>query len=99
MSVELKHAPAEPPPVLFHGTVAAALPAIRAEGLRRMARHHVHLSPDEATARAVGAWRGAPVILRVDAARMHRDGHVFHRSANGVWLVEAVPPEYLGGLG
>jgi RNA:NAD 2'-phosphotransferase (TPT1/KptA family) len=23
------------------------------------------------------------------------DGHVFHRSANGVWLTSAVPPAYL----
>ncbi len=27
--------------------------------------------------------------------RMHADGHVFYVSANGVWLTERVPPEYL----
>jgi putative RNA 2'-phosphotransferase len=26
---------------------------------------------------------------------MHRDGHVFHISANGVWLTQRVPPRYL----
>lgn len=84
-----------PPPVLFHGTVAAALPKIRREGLRPMARHDVHLSPDEETAHRVGARRGKPVILTVDAAAMHADGHEFRVSANGVWLVAAVPPRYL----
>ena len=60
-----------------------------------MARHHVHLSPDIATARAVGSRRGRPVILRVAAGRMHADGHVFYLSANGVWLTDEVPPQYL----
>jgi putative RNA 2'-phosphotransferase len=95
IEVDLGYPPAPPPEVLFHGTVAAALPGVRAEGLRKMSRHHVHLSPDLATARAVAARRGQPVILRVAAGRMHRDGYVFYRSANGVWLTEAVPPEYL----
>ena len=95
VDVALGLPPARPPAVLFHGTVAAALPAIRAEGLRKMARHHVHLSPDEATARVVAARRGAPLILRVDAAGMHAAGLVFYVSDNGVWLTEHVPPRYL----
>lgn len=74
------------------------VPAILAEGLRRGARHHVHLSPDLQTARRVGARRGGPVaILTVDAAAMARDGHLFYRSANGVWLADAVPAAYLTG--
>lgn len=97
--VDLGLAPADPPPVLWHGTVEPSLPAIRAGGLRPMGRHHVHLSPDEATARAVGARRGRPVVLRVDTAGMAAAGHRFWRSANGVWLVEAVPPEFLTEAG
>jgi putative RNA 2'-phosphotransferase len=96
--VELDLVPVEPPPVLYHGTSAAALPAIRAEGLRRMRRHHVHLSADLATARAVGSRRRTAVaVLEVDAAAMAADGHLFYRSANGVWLTDAVPPRYLCG--
>ncbi len=60
-----------------------------------MGRHAVHLSADVATARRVGSRRGPPVVLRVDAAGMHADDAVFTRSANGVWLVTAVPPRYL----
>ncbi|GAA5514628.1 putative RNA 2'-phosphotransferase [Deinococcus carri] len=84
-----------PPERLYHGTHAGALAAIRAEGLRPMGRHHVHLSRDEATARKVGARRGQPVILTVQSGQMYRAGHSFYRSDNGVWLTDAVPPEYL----
>lgn len=84
-----------PPDVLFHGTVQRFLPAILAEGLRPGNRHAVHLSPDVATATAVGGRRGRPVVLRVDAAAMVADGMGFTRSANGVWLTDAVPARFL----
>ncbi|MGW3651346.1 RNA 2'-phosphotransferase [Streptomyces sp. NPDC000878] len=95
IEVDLGLPPATPPAYLYHGTVDRFLAAIRAEGLRPMNRHAVHLSPDRETATRVGARRGRPVVLSVDSAAMHRDGHAFHVSANGVWLTEAVPPRYL----
>ena len=95
VAVDLGYAAQTPPPVLFHGTAERNLPAIEAEGLRPGRRHAVHLSPDAVTARAVGARHGRPVVLRVDAEAMARDGAVFTRSANGVWLVDAVPPARL----
>ena len=98
VAVDLGYAAQTPPPVLFHGTAERNLPAIEAEGLRPGRRHAVHLSPDAVTARAVGARHGRPVVLRVDAAAMARDGAVFTRSANGVWLVDAVPPARLAVL-
>jgi putative RNA 2'-phosphotransferase len=93
--VALGYRPATPPDVLFHGTVERFLTAILAEGLRPGSRHAVHLSPDVVTARTVGGRRGRPVILRVDAAAMVADGTAFTRSANGVWLTDAVPPRYV----
>lgn len=93
--VDLALPPAEPPMYLYHGTVGRVLDAIRSEGLRPMARAHVHLSPDRETATRVGARRGRPVVLSVDAAAMHRAGHTFYVSANGVWLTAAVPPAFL----
>jgi putative RNA 2'-phosphotransferase len=39
--------------------------------------------------------RGAAIVLKVAAGRMHAEGHVFYRSANGVWLTEHVPPDYI----
>ncbi len=95
VEVELGYQPCEPPDFLFHGTVAASLAAIRADGLQPMGRHHVHLSPDVETARAVGMRRGVPVVLQVAAGRMQRAGHLFFRSANGVWLTSEVPPGYI----
>lgn len=95
VDVALGYAPATAPALLYHGTVAAVRNAIERDGLSKMQRHHVHLSPDEATARIVGGRRGAPVILRIDAAAMQRDGYVFYCSDNGVWLTEHVPPKYI----
>jgi putative RNA 2'-phosphotransferase len=97
--VDLGYEPRTPPDVLFHGTVERFLPAILAEGLRPGRRHAVHLSADEATARVVGARRGRPVVLRVDAAAMAADGVPFARSDNGVWLVDAVPAVHLSVVG
>ena len=93
--VDLGLEPLAPPPVLYHGTNEAVLPAILREGLSSMGRHHVHLSSDPKTAEKVGARRGRPVVLEVDSGRMGREGHAFYRSGNGVWLVEAVPLRYL----
>ena len=95
VEVELGLEPVEPPELLYHGTVARFLGSIRARGLVRGSRQHVHLSADRQTAQRVGQRRGRPVVLVVEAARMHGDGHRFYLSENGVWLVEAVPADYL----
>jgi putative RNA 2'-phosphotransferase len=96
--VALGYAAQPPPAVLFHGTPVRALAAVLTEGLRPGRRHAVHLSADEATARTVGERRGRAAVLRVDAAGLAAAGAVFTRSANGVWLVDAVPPAYLSVL-
>ncbi|HEX8384643.1 MAG TPA: RNA 2'-phosphotransferase [Rubricoccaceae bacterium] len=97
--VDLGLAPLEPPEVLYHGTAARSVPSILAGGIHAGRRVHVHLSADERTAEAVGRRHGRPVVLRVAAGAMHRDGHTFHRSENGVWLTAAVPPAYVGVVG
>jgi putative RNA 2'-phosphotransferase len=93
--VDLELPVTPPPAVLYHGTVARSLSTIRREGLKPMDRHAVHLSFDRETATKVGARRGKPIILSIDAAGMAAAGHEFRVSANGVWLVDAVPPEFL----
>ena len=97
--VDLGLAPQTPPLRLFHGTAARFVQQILREGLQRQARHHVHLTGDPTTAATVGSRHGNPLVLEVDAHRMHDDGHVFYCSDNGVWLVEAVPPRYLSQWG
>jgi putative RNA 2'-phosphotransferase len=95
VKVSLGYEPAEPPKVLFHGTVSRFLDSIRAEGLLRGQRHHVHLSETRETAVKVGSRRGQPVVLTVRAGDMHAAGFVFFRSDNGVWLTDHVPAEFL----
>ena len=73
VEVDLQLEEREPPEFLYHGTVERFLPSILKEGLVRGKRHHVHLSKDVETARKVGARRGKPVILTVDAGRMHKE--------------------------
>lgn len=95
VEVDLDLEPCEPPGTLFHGTGAGSAATIAREGLHKMRRHHVHLSADLSTALAVGSRHGRPVVFLVDAGTMHAAGFLFYRSANGVWLVDAVPPTYL----
>jgi len=95
VEVELGLPALVPPDALSHGTARRFLNAILHEGLSRRARHHVHLTANRDTAIAVGSRYGTPVLLRVDARRMHEDSHLFRCSANGVWLAEAVPTRYL----
>jgi len=95
VEVDLQLEPTPPPEILYHGTGECAVAAIQRAGLRKMRRHHVHLSADVATALNVGRRHGRPVVFEVAAGRMSSDGFAFYRSENGVWLVDAVPPEYL----
>jgi putative RNA 2'-phosphotransferase len=95
IEVELDYPAVEPPEILFHGTPKRFLPSILAQGLLRGDRHHVHLSAQHETAVMVGKRRGPPVVLRIQAKAMYQQGHTFHVSANGVWLTEHVPPEFL----
>jgi len=95
VEVELALAPATPPAVLYHGTVDRFVASIRAQGLIKGARHHVHLSADLETATKVGGRRGQPVVLKVRATQMAAAGHAFFVSENGVWLTEAVPVAFL----
>lgn len=84
-----------PPDVLYHGTPIRNVESTLADGLLKKGRHAVHLSSDVHTAHRVGLRRGAAVVLAVNAAAMHADGHRFSVSANGVWLTESVAPQYL----
>ena len=95
VEVDLQLEPAAPPDILYHGTGHRTADVIQREGLDKMDRHHVHLSKDIATAQNVGARHGRPVVFAVDATAMHQAGHTFYCSANGVWLIDHVPPEFL----
>jgi putative RNA 2'-phosphotransferase len=95
VEVELQLETQKPPELLYHGTVARFLENIRAEGLKKMNRHHVHLSAEKTTAEKVGSRRGEAIILIVHSGEMRRDGFMFFLSGNGVWLTESVPERYI----
>lgn len=95
VAVELGYTPQTPPPLLYHGTGKKYFPSILAAGLEKRKRHHVHLSTDVATALQVGKRHGEAVVLRINTAKMHVDGHEFFLSENKVWLTERVPVLYI----
>jgi putative RNA 2'-phosphotransferase len=95
VAVELGYTPQTPPETLYHGTAERNLASIRAQGLLKQQRHHVHLSANADTARQVGQRYGRPVVLVVNAGEMSRQGHTFYQSDNGVWLTDAVPPQFI----
>jgi putative RNA 2'-phosphotransferase len=55
----------------------------------------VHLSPNEATAREVGARHGRPVVLTVDARAAADAGAVFRKANEDTWLTDDLDPRYL----
>lgn len=95
VEVDLGYEAKMPPDVLYHGSATKNAGSILASGLEKRDRHHVHLSADVATAANVGQRHGKPVIFEVQALQMYHDGIPFFLSNNGVWLTDAVPPQYL----
>jgi putative RNA 2'-phosphotransferase len=89
--------PISPPKHLYHGTTLAAWEKIKTcKAIKKMNRHHVHLSPDIETARAVGSRRqGQCVILEIDALEMASKGFAFYCSENGVWHIDEVPLDFV----
>jgi putative RNA 2'-phosphotransferase len=95
IAVDLGFEKREPPEILYHGTANHNLAAIRQQGLIKGNRLYVHLSLDKETAETVGKRYGKPIVLTVEAGRMHHDGFSFFLSANGVWLTDHVPKNYI----
>ncbi|MEW6358739.1 MAG: NUDIX domain-containing protein [Planctomycetota bacterium] len=90
--------PANPPDILYHGTVEEKrMDIIRSGGLRPMKRRHFHLSETLEDAQAAARRRRGktPMVLRIHSGEMASDGIQFLRSPNGVWLVDAVANRYL----
>lgn len=95
IEVEIGFEEKTPPEILYHGTAEKNVEAILQNGLRKMQRHHVHLSTEIETAKSVGTRYGKPVIFKIDTKKMLAEDFKFYVSANGVWLTESVPPKFL----
>lgn len=95
IEVDLELTPLAPPDTLYHGTATRFAKSIRTLGLVKQSRQHVHLSSDLATAAKVGSRHGKAIVLTIRAGEMHARGLSFYRSANGVWLTDAVAAEFI----
>lgn len=56
-------------------------------------RRHPYLSAATEIALSAGKRQGKLVVSRIASEQMNKDGHLFFRSANNVWLTESVPME------
>lgn len=95
IEVELDLPVTIPPDILYHGTATRFLESILTEGLQKQSRQHIHLSATIEAAIVVGSRHGKPVILTINAKAMQDAGCKFYLSANGVWLTDVVPVQYI----
>jgi len=95
VEVDLQYPRQTPPELLYHGTATRFLDDIRQHGLKKMQCHDVHLSAETRVTLQAGGRHGKPALLTIRAGDMHRAGFVFRCSANGVWLVDHVPPQFI----
>ena len=95
INVEMVFSEATPIAKLYHGTVSDALESISNIGISKMTRQYVHLADNIKAAERVGARRGKPIVLAIDAKKMADDGYSFYLSENGVWLIDIVPTKYI----
>ena len=93
--VSISYPQESPPKFLYHGTAKASVESVLRGGLRPGKRQYVHLSEDARTATTVGQRHGKPTVLRIEAHRMHEQGFRFLRASSGVWLIEAVPSQFI----
>ena len=85
-----------PPTALYHGTLAENLHKIKVDGLLPMQRNYVHLAETEMDAKAVSdRRRGDSVLLSIRAKDAFENGLEFYKEQNGIWLVRAVPAEFI----
>ena len=84
-----------PPEILYHGTSEKYAASIEKQGLIPKSRLYVHLSSDYSTAVKVGSRHGKPIVYKIAAGEMQKNGYAFYLSVNGVWLTKSVPISFL----
>lgn len=76
--------------MVIHGTFSKFWGSIRAEGLKRMSRNHIHFAPGMPKEEGVvSGMRGScDIIIVIDLPAAMRDGIDFYISSNNVILTE-----------
>lgn len=84
---------------LFHGTDASFIDSIKKEGIKKMTRNYVHLSPNINIAKNVGKRHGNNLrIIEINAKKMIEDDIKIFVSKNNVYLTEYVDPKYFNKI-
>lgn len=73
---------------LYHGTAEKYKDSILSNGIISKSRNNVHLSKDVNTALNVGKRHGKPVVFKVNAIEMIKDGYKIYKSENNVYLTD-----------
>ncbi len=92
----ISYNPVEPPEILYHGTAAEALSAIREAGLLPMSRQYVHLAIDKGRAGNVANRHSRnTVILTIRAKAAHDAGIQFYQPEAEQYLAQIIPPAFI----
>jgi len=100
VKVDLGLTPIIPPQYLYHGTAERFFDSIKKEGLKKMNRHDVHLYEEKHIKKARNTGErhqkgSRGLILVINAAEMIKDGFVFYKTENEVYLTDSVPNQYI----
>lgn len=90
------------PTEVFHGTYQKKLEPIKATGLSRMSRNHIHLTSNAPWSK-LGIRASCDTLIYIDTDKCMKDGFKFWRSTNGVILCEGnadgvIPPHYFKSI-
>jgi len=78
-------------PIAVHGTYYRFWEKIKAEGLKRMTRNHIHLTEQEHFSTATSGFRfNSEILIYIDVSKAMSEGVVFYRSDNNVILTEGI---------
>ncbi len=94
---KLRKVESSPPEFLFHGTTYDKLTNILDKGILPMKRQYVHLSQNVDDAVGVASRRISKKIkvLQIESQKAHKEGIKFYKENEGIWLSDAVPPQYI----
>lgn len=78
-------------PIAVHGTYYRFWEKIKAEGLKKMNRNHIHLTEHERFNSNTSGFRSnSQILIYIDVSKAMTDGIVFYRSENNVILTEGI---------
>lgn len=95
VDIKMEYTPQNPPEDLYHGTSLNNIQGIIVNGLNSQSRLYVHLSDNIDTAKKTGQRHGKPFIIEIDTKSLLKNGWVFYKTNQNVWLTTDIPTEYL----